>query len=67
MSEKEFQNASESGVPIWALDAGGQRCPDTGSGADTNSSFKHRGCMPNTSCYILVGGHPGTRERAYRI
>jgi hypothetical protein len=39
----------ESGVPIWALDAGGQRCPDTGSGADADSSFKHRGGMPNAS------------------
>jgi hypothetical protein len=44
----------ESGVPVWALDAGGQRCPNTGSGADADSSLKQGGCMPNTSYCILV-------------
>ena len=62
MSEKGSKKLFESGVPIWALDAGGQRSPDTGSGADADSSVKHRGCMPNASYCILVDGHFGNKR-----
>jgi hypothetical protein len=61
-SEKVSKEEFESSVPIGALDAGGQRCPDTGSSADADSSFEHRGCMSNTSCCLLADDHFGNKK-----
>lgn len=44
-------------VPIWALDARRQRCPDTSPGANADSSFEHGGCMPDTGYYRLMSDY----------
>jgi len=57
--EKKKPRVGEEGVPIWTLETSGQRCPDTGSSADADSSFKHSGGMPDTSyCYTNISGWP---------
>lgn len=41
-------------LPIWALDTGGKRRPDTGSGANANASLKHGGSVPDAGYSVLV-------------
>lgn len=49
-------------IPVWTLDAGRQRCTDTGSGTHADSSFKHRGCVADTSCVVLANESCGGKR-----
>lgn len=40
--------------PVWALDAGGQCCPDTGSRGNANTSLEHCGAMADAGYSMLV-------------
>lgn len=61
-SDKGRKHVDEFGVPIWALNTGGQRGPNTGSSANTDPSFKHCRCMANTSYNILVDYTVGSQN-----